>query len=175
MGFFCPSAPSWIGLNVEKNIKTMKLQGCLVRRSRGNIWIRDLHSKPWENASHKIYHRSYHLDCKRLDFQCSYILDELYFSMFIWHLTKTTRYFFRKNQFKRNAENKESFETTEKVSFRRLETNFFFFVLGTLVTFGHCLDIIITEAVVWRCSLEKVFLEISQNLQKSTCARATFK
>ena len=102
MGFFCPAAPSWIGLNVEKNIKTMKLQGCLVRRSRGNIWIRDLHSKPWENTSHKIYHRSYHLDCKRLDFQCSYILDELYFSMFIWHLTKTTRYFFRKNQFKRN-------------------------------------------------------------------------
>ena len=30
------------------------------------------------------------------------------------------------------------------------------------------------EAVVQRCSVEKVFLEISQNLQESTCARASF-
>ena len=27
------------------------------------------------------------------------------------------------------------------------------------------------EAVVWGCSVEKVFLEISQNLQENTCAR----
>ena len=31
-----------------------------------------------------------------------------------------------------------------------------------------------TEAVVWRCSVEKVFLEISQNLQENTCARVSF-
>ena len=29
-----------------------------------------------------------------------------------------------------------------------------------------------TEAVGWRCSVKKVFLEISQNSQKNTCARA---
>ena len=28
-----------------------------------------------------------------------------------------------------------------------------------------------TEAVFWGCSVEKVFLEISQNLQENTCAR----
>ena len=31
-----------------------------------------------------------------------------------------------------------------------------------------------TEAVVQRCSVKKVFLEISQNSQKSTCARVSF-
>ena len=31
-----------------------------------------------------------------------------------------------------------------------------------------------TEVVVWRCSIEKVFLEISQNSQENTCARASF-
>ena len=31
-----------------------------------------------------------------------------------------------------------------------------------------------TEAVVWRCSAEKVFLEILQNLQENTCARVSF-
>ena len=30
------------------------------------------------------------------------------------------------------------------------------------------------EAVVWRCSIKKVFLEISQNLQENTCARESF-
>ena len=30
------------------------------------------------------------------------------------------------------------------------------------------------EAVVQRCSLKKVFLEISQNSQENTCARASF-
>ena len=30
------------------------------------------------------------------------------------------------------------------------------------------------EAVVWRCSVEKVFLEISQNSQENTCARVSF-
>ena len=31
-----------------------------------------------------------------------------------------------------------------------------------------------TEAVFWKCSIEKVFLEISQNLQESTYARVSF-
>ena len=31
-----------------------------------------------------------------------------------------------------------------------------------------------TEAVVWGCSVEKVFLEISQNLQENTCVRVSF-
>ena len=30
------------------------------------------------------------------------------------------------------------------------------------------------EALVQRCSVKKVFLEISQNLQKNTCARVSF-
>ena len=30
------------------------------------------------------------------------------------------------------------------------------------------------EAVVWRCSVKKVFLEISQNSQENTCARVSF-
>ena len=32
----------------------------------------------------------------------------------------------------------------------------------------------ITEVVVQRCSVKKVFLEISQNSQENTCARASF-
>ena len=31
-----------------------------------------------------------------------------------------------------------------------------------------------TEAVVWKCSIKKVFLKISQNSQEYTCARASF-
>ena len=31
-----------------------------------------------------------------------------------------------------------------------------------------------TEAVVWRCSVKKVFLEISQNIQENTCDRVYF-
>ena len=34
--------------------------------------------------------------------------------------------------------------------------------------------IIVTEAVVRRCSVKKVLLEISQNSQENTCARAFF-
>ena len=34
--------------------------------------------------------------------------------------------------------------------------------------------IIGTEAVAKRCSVKKVFLEISQNSQESTCARVSF-
>ena len=32
----------------------------------------------------------------------------------------------------------------------------------------------VTEAVVWRCTVEKVFLEILQNSQENTCARVSF-
>ena len=32
----------------------------------------------------------------------------------------------------------------------------------------------ILEAVVQRCSVKKVFLEISQNSQENTCARVSF-
>ena len=31
-----------------------------------------------------------------------------------------------------------------------------------------------TEAVVWRCSIKKVFLEILENSQESNCARVPF-
>ena len=31
-----------------------------------------------------------------------------------------------------------------------------------------------TEAVAWRCSVKKVFLEISQNSQENVCARVSF-
>ena len=34
---------------------------------------------------------------------------------------------------------------------------------------GYC-----AEAVVWMCSVEKVFLEILQNSQENTCARVSF-
>ena len=33
---------------------------------------------------------------------------------------------------------------------------------------------IVSEAVVWRCFVKKVFLEISQNLQENPCAGASF-
>ena len=36
---------------------------------------------------------------------------------------------------------------------------------------SYCL---ISEAVAWRCSVKKVFLEISQNSQENTCARVSF-
>ena len=36
------------------------------------------------------------------------------------------------------------------------------------------LILILIEAVVWRCSVKKVFLEISQNSQENTCARVSF-
>ena len=35
--------------------------------------------------------------------------------------------------------------------------------------------LVLLEAVVQRCSVKKVFLEISQNLQENNCARDFFK
>ena len=31
-----------------------------------------------------------------------------------------------------------------------------------------------SEADIWRCSVEKIFLEILQNSQENTCARISF-
>ena len=36
------------------------------------------------------------------------------------------------------------------------------------------LSIANSEAVVWMCSVEKVFIEILQNSQENTCARVPF-
>ena len=53
-------------------------------------------------------------------------------------------------------------------------------VIGTVSTFFYQKEVLfprvwlLTEAFVWRCSVEKVFLEISQNSQENTCARASF-
>ena len=33
---------------------------------------------------------------------------------------------------------------------------------------------IYAEAIVWGCSVEKVFLEVSQNSQENICVRASF-
>ena len=41
-----------------------------------------------------------------------------------------------------------------------------------VLSFGYCL--VIVEAVVQRCSVKKVFLEISQNSHENTCTRVSF-
>ena len=41
------------------------------------------------------------------------------------------------------------------------------------ITESSCLHLF-AEAVVRRCSVKKVFLEISQNSQENTCARVSF-
>ena len=43
-----------------------------------------------------------------------------------------------------------------------------------VVMLNFCLAWLHKEAVVIRCSVKKVFLEISQNSQENTCARASF-
>ena len=43
--------------------------------------------------------------------------------------------------------------------------------IGELITTGEQIIIQFREAVVQRCSVRKVFLEISQNSQENTCAR----
>ena len=42
------------------------------------------------------------------------------------------------------------------------------------INFKINLTFLIIEAVVQRCSVKKVFLEISQNSQENTCARVSF-
>ena len=44
----------------------------------------------------------------------------------------------------------------------------------TNVNVEHYMEDVITEAVVQRCSVKKMFLEVSQNSQENTCARVSF-
>ena len=37
-----------------------------------------------------------------------------------------------------------------------------------------CLVTVVTEAITWRCSVRKLFLEVSQKSQENTCARVSF-
>ena len=41
-------------------------------------------------------------------------------------------------------------------------------------TLMRLLQVKFAKAVVWKCSVKEVFLEISQNLQKNTCAKISF-
>ena len=43
-----------------------------------------------------------------------------------------------------------------------------------IYTISPCSVLLIAEAVVRMCSVEKVFLEISQNSQENNCARVSF-
>ena len=51
-------------------------------------------------------------------------------------------------------------------------------VFQTLLAVPHFSKVVVkelkAEAVVWRCSVKKRFLEISQNSQENTCARVSF-
>ena len=53
--------------------------------------------------------------------------------------------------------------------FRKILTQYFY-----LSSANENLEVC-TEAVVWRCSVKKLFLEISQNPQENTCARVSLK
>ena len=44
----------------------------------------------------------------------------------------------------------------------------------TNVSVEHYMEDVIKEAVVQRCSVKKMFLEVSQNSQENTCARVSF-
>ena len=46
-------------------------------------------------------------------------------------------------------------------------------VMRTAAATRSCSGILPSEAVAQRCSVKKVFLEISQNSQENTCARAS--
>ena len=45
--------------------------------------------------------------------------------------------------------------------------------MRTVAATRSCSRILPSEAVAQRCSVKKVFLEISQNSQENTCARAS--
>ena len=51
---------------------------------------------------------------------------------------------------------------------------FHFFKKSKLRKQGIIILVFIYKAVVQRCSVKKVFLEISQNPQENTCARVSF-
>ena len=39
---------------------------------------------------------------------------------------------------------------------------------------SNVINLVATEAIAQRCSVKKMFLEISQNSQENTCARVSF-
>ena len=49
-----------------------------------------------------------------------------------------------------------------------------YFSLKSRKFYGFSFQFIFPEAVVWRCSVKKVFLDISQNSQGIICDRASF-
>ena len=54
---------------------------------------------------------------------------------------------------------------------------FWYYIMLLAVGFNRCFKKAtyqISEVVVWRCSVKKLFLEILQNSQKNTCARNSF-
>ena len=67
-----------------------------------------------------------------------------------------------------------------KITFYRTRHKDIVPVFDDQLNFVFCTDIpgvlmkLGAEAVVQRCSIKKVFLEISQNSQKNTCARVSF-
>ena len=61
-----------------------------------------------------------------------------------------------------------TFKKTEYNPIRTVFTEVFL-----IVRIPHS-TVLITEAVVQRCSVKKVFLKLSQNSQESACARASF-
>ena len=61
-----------------------------------------------------------------------------------------------------------------KFSFSVPAVNATFFIIIVSFLGLSSLVLLLTEAVVRRCSLKKMFLEISQKSQENTCARASF-
>ena len=57
---------------------------------------------------------------------------------------------------------------------RRRKINLIVILLTNNSSGSFTKDLEKVEAVVQRCSVKKVFLEISQNLQENTCARVSF-
>ena len=64
--------------------------------------------------------------------------------------------------------------TNLKFSFSVPAVNATFFIIIVSFLGLSSLVLLLTEAVVRRCSLKKMFLEISQKPQENTCARASF-
>ena len=61
-----------------------------------------------------------------------------------------------------------------KFSFSVPAVNATFFIIIVSFLGLSSLVLLLTEAVVRRCSLKKMFLDISQKSQENTCARASF-
>ena len=92
--------------------------------------------------------------------------------------TKTTPYFFKKLL---SIFSYTSFKTKSILFYPRQESGNFFVPCFTIHCYSKLLRIILNitiskpaEAIAQRCSVRKVFIEISQNSQESTCARVSF-